>query len=82
MGYSTRQSLARATLVNQDQGGGNTKAGFPYHIGRDSWTSIFFQSTGANCCTRSGYMFMRAHQKNVSPLAGLKFTSSMGVDHR
>ena len=27
MGYSTRQSLARATLVNQDQGGGNKKMG-------------------------------------------------------
>jgi hypothetical protein len=84
MGYSNRQANKNSTINSIDNlnNGGNKKAGFPYHVGRESWTSIFFQSTGKNCCTQSGYMHMRHHQKNVSPLAGLKFTSSMGVDHR
>ena len=84
MAYGSRIStkISRINSIDNRNNGGNKKAGFPYHVGRESWTSIFFQSTGVNCCTRLGYMHMRPHQKNVSPLAGLKFTSSMGVDHR
>ena len=37
------------------QGGGDKKAGFPYQVGRESWTSRFFHSVdpvNGNCCNR------------------------------
>ena len=34
------------SLVNQNQGGGSKKAGFPYIVGRTSWSVIYLQS---NC---------------------------------
>ena len=42
------------SLITQNQGGGEKKAGFSYMIGRDSWTSIFLHSTdpvNGHCCT-------------------------------
>jgi hypothetical protein len=47
------------SVVNQNQGGGDKKAGFPGLVGRDSWTSIFYQTNGANCCKLSGYNTLR-----------------------
>jgi hypothetical protein len=35
-----------SSLVNQNQGGGSKKAGFPYIVGRTSWSVIYLQS---NC---------------------------------
>ena len=35
-----------SSLVNQNQGGGSKKAGFPYIVGRTSWSNIYLQS---NC---------------------------------
>ena len=42
------------SLVHRPQGGGDKKQGLPYQIGRDSWTSVFFNPhngyvTG-HCC--------------------------------
>jgi len=34
-----------SSIVNRPQGGGNKKAGFPYIIGRDHWTNIYFHRT-------------------------------------
>jgi hypothetical protein len=42
-------------LTVQNQGGGEKKAGFPYIVGRTSWTNIYFgqkPQTG-NCCKKS-----------------------------
>ncbi len=49
-------SRARHTgsLINQTQGGGEKKAGFPYIVGRSSWTSTFFHATdpvNGHCCS-------------------------------
>jgi hypothetical protein len=44
-----RSRMAGVTIV-QNQGGGEKKMGFPGQIGRDSWTSQFYNSTGTNCC--------------------------------
>jgi len=41
---STRGAYT-SSIVNQKQGGGNKKAGFPYQIGRSWRTSIAFDST-------------------------------------
>ena len=42
-----------SSIVNQNQGGGNKKAGFPYQVGRSSWTTVAFNMTNpvsGNCC--------------------------------
>lgn len=46
MGLSNAASRARnyGQLINRDQGGGEKKAGFPYQVGRDSWSSIFIDN--------------------------------------
>jgi hypothetical protein len=46
MVYSqTNKTASIASITNQDQGGGNIKAGLPYMVGRSSWTSIAFNGT-------------------------------------
>jgi hypothetical protein len=46
MVYSqTKRTSSIASITNQNQGGGSKKAGFPYLVGRDSWTSIAFHGT-------------------------------------
>ena len=41
-----------SSLVNQNQGGGSKKAGFPYIVGRTSWSVIYLQSNcKGNTCT-------------------------------
>ena len=38
--------------VNQNQGGGSKKAGFPYQVGRTMWTGIALNTNvvKSNCC--------------------------------
>lgn len=51
---SSKRTSSIASIVNQSQGGGNKKAGFPYHVGRDSWTSVYFNAVdpvNGHCCT-------------------------------
>jgi len=55
---STNHNMGSNTITNVDQGGGSKKAGFPYQIGRDSWTSIAFESVDpvhGQCCTLTNY---------------------------
>lgn len=40
-------------IITQNQGGGSKKAGFPYQIGRGSWTSMFLHAVdpvSGRCC--------------------------------
>lgn len=58
MGLSNASKKARSysQTINQNQGGGNKKAGFPYMIGRETNTSIAFNNTNVvsgNCCKLS-----------------------------
>ena len=60
MGLSNAASKARNynLIINQNQGGGDKKAGFPYLIGRDWRTSIAFNNTNVvngKCCTLNSY---------------------------
>jgi hypothetical protein len=55
MGLSNESIKARSysQTINQNQGGGNKKAGFPYMIGRETNTSIAFNNTNVvlgKCC--------------------------------
>ena len=66
---TTKRTSSISSIVNQNQGGGNKKAGFPYQIGRESWTSIFFHSTDpvhGNCCTLPKVMTMKFPAANPS----------------
>jgi hypothetical protein len=48
------------SITNQTQGGGNKKAGFPYQVGRGTWTSIAIDTcnpgNGGACCNLKKYM--------------------------
>ena len=62
MVYSnTKRGAYRSSMVNQSQGGGNKKAGFPYQVGRDSWSSIAINTCNPRnvqfrCCKLSKMM--------------------------
>jgi hypothetical protein len=42
---ASKKARYAGAIVNQNQGGGNKKAGFPYQVGRDHWTSIFLRTS-------------------------------------
>lgn len=55
---ASKKSRHVSSLVNQNQGGGDKKAGFPYLIGRGSWTSIHFNNVNpyyGHCCQLGSY---------------------------
>ena len=46
MVYSqTTKTASIASITNQNQGGGSKKAGLPYQVGRESWSSIAMRGT-------------------------------------
>lgn len=52
---SNKARMMSNVHTDQNQGGGEKKAGFPYQIGRESWASIFLHSTdpiNGRCCNR------------------------------
>lgn len=64
MGLSNGAKKARnySSIITQNQGGGDKKAGFPYQIGRESWTSMFLNTCDPasftltrTCCSLDGY---------------------------
>ena len=42
---TTNKTASISSITNQNQGGGSKKAGFPYIIGRSSWSSIALKQT-------------------------------------
>ena len=50
---SSKAQLGSNVYTTQNQGGGSKKAGFPYQIGRETWSSIHLHSTNpisGHCC--------------------------------
>jgi len=77
MGLSNAAKRARYynQTINQDQGGGNKKAGLPQQVGKDSWTSIFIHATDpvhGKCCSQPQQMYMKFAQSNYQarPVGG------------
>jgi hypothetical protein len=77
MGLSNAASRARNynQIVNQNQGGGSKKAGLPYQVGRNSWTSIYIGSidpVSGKCCTLGQQMTMKFTPSNYQarPVGG------------
>ena len=65
MNASTRARYS-SSIVNQNQGGGSKKAGFPYQVGRSTWSSVTFKTTSptdGKCCK------LAKMQMNLFPLA-------------
>jgi len=63
MGLSNASKRARNYNLtnNSNQGGGSKKAGLPYQIGRESYTSVIMGTTDVvhgKCCTLKSYMTM------------------------
>lgn len=50
---SSKRTANISSLVNQSQGGGSKKAGFPFQVGRGSWASVHLDTVnpGGQCCT-------------------------------
>jgi hypothetical protein len=52
---SNKTRMLSNVHTTQTQGGGEKKAGFPYQIGRNHWTNVFFQSSSivnGRCCNQ------------------------------
>lgn len=65
-----------SSLVNQNQGGGSKKAGFPYIVGRGWWSNIYLQSDcNANSCTL-------AHLRKNSLIYTVNTSRPIGIDSR
>ena len=62
---SSKKTRHISSIVNQPSGGGSKKAGFPYQIGRNSWSSIYINTCHPenrrelNCCTLNQMMTNR-----------------------
>jgi hypothetical protein len=71
-GFSSRANKSRMgsnVFTTQNQGGGSKKAGFPYQIGREHWTSIFLHSTApttGRCCSLNKMQFTLSPGTNPS----------------
>lgn len=66
MGLSNAAKRARLydSTINQNQGGGNKKAGFPYLVGRSSWSSI---AINGGIPTSSGCRSLRCMKFTANP---------------
>uniref|UniRef100_A0A6C0DLF4 Uncharacterized protein n=1 Tax=viral metagenome TaxID=1070528 RepID=A0A6C0DLF4_9ZZZZ len=63
-----KRTSSIASIANYNTGGGNKKAGFPYQVGRISWTSIGMGAgslLNGKCCT------LKKTNTNLFPLARL-----------
>jgi hypothetical protein len=61
---SAKRARYANTISVQNQGGGDKKAGFPYQVGRQTWTNVYFGNSNLStanaaalgkrrCCTRT-----------------------------
>lgn len=73
--YNASKKARNATsIVNQNQGGGSKKAGFPYLVGRTTAVSVAFNMTNpvsGHCCKLSSF------NTTVFPLA--RFSRPIGT---
>ena len=73
---SNKSRMLSNVRTDQNQGGGDKKAGFPYQIGREHWTSIFINTCDATngenmrCCNLSQIGTTMVFTKNtVRPIS-------------
>jgi len=78
MGLSNSAKRARSysQTINQNQGGGEKKAGFPYQVGRSSASTVAFNMTKprqGHCCKLSAF------NTTIFPLAN--FSRPIGTSY-
>lgn len=74
---SSRSQMGSSATTNFNVGGGDKKAGFPYQVGRTSWTSIHFGITDVlnkHCCGLSSYKTTKLPRANISRPIGSTYT--------
>ena len=71
---SNKARMMSNVYTDQNQGGGEKKAGFPHQIGRDHWVSIFLHAVdpiNGRCCTRGQIATTMVFTRNtVRPIDG------------
>lgn len=77
MPYSSKVANSRATLVNQNQGGGNKKMGL-YPL--ETLSVAARRALNNHTINLLTSQTQKPWQKNISPLAGMTFTPSAYVD--
>jgi hypothetical protein len=73
---SSKRARYANTISNQNQGGGSKKAGFPYIVGRDHWTSIYMHNTDAahgRCCNLKSFQQVRFPLASLSHGVGRQY---------
>lgn len=74
---SSRSQMGSSATTNINVGGGDKKAGFPYQVGRTSWTSIHFGITDVlnkHCCGLSSYKKTKLPHANISKPIGSTYS--------
>jgi len=70
--------MGSTAFVNQKQGGGDKKAGFPYVIGRTAWSSVHMNvcdPVNKSCCTLNTYILgFKRPTSSISKNIGSTYT--------
>ena len=78
---SSKRARNATSITNHNQGGGNKKAGLPYQIGRESYTSVLFGSSNPvnkHCFSKANYTCMRFTNTTVSRPIGSSVNQARG----
>ncbi len=65
---SNKARMMSNVVTDQNQGGGEKKAGFPYQIGRNHWVSIYLHTVdpiNGRCCNRGKIATTMVFTKNT-----------------
>lgn len=68
----SKKTSSIASIANYNTGGGNKKAGFPYQVGRNMWSSVALKNNNTTLRRINTTMFPLAKQSRpvgVSPAA-------------
>jgi hypothetical protein len=81
--YNASTKARNATsIMNQNQGGGDKKAGFPYQVGRSSATTVAFKMTdpvNGHCCNLSSFNTTIFPLARASRPIGTKYSANYGA---
>ena len=59
---SNRSQMSSNVYTTQNQGGGSKKAGFPYQVGKSSWSNVAInggQNVSFRCCKLSAFSTLK-----------------------
>jgi hypothetical protein len=71
---SSKRARYASTIIVQNQGGGNKKAGLPYQVGRDSWVNIYMGTSSnvkkenRSCCSAKNMAMTYTNASQSRPI--------------